>query len=588
VSAVDLAGHLWLLLAALGLNVVVGHAGQPVLGQGAFVAVGGYGTALLADRAGWPQGLAVAVAVAVAGVLGWALGHGATRLQGAYLALATWGFAWLTFAVLVAFPATYGGEQGLVRPAPARLVSHWLGMSWRVTPRWHVAIAALLCLLAVAATRGLSHGPLGLDLAAVREGPQVASSLGIAVGSLRRSTLAVSAATAALAGGGLLLLRGLVAPADVSPLLSVQLYAAVLLGGSASLLGPVVGVALLAALPEVADALADAGGFPAERSRGVVTALLLVLALAARGRLDRLLRGPRRQALQLPAADTDAHDGAGVDAGVAAGRGDGPAPEVVRPAPEVVLSATGIRKAYGALSVLHGVDLDVRAGEVHALVGPNGAGKTTLLRILAGAVPADSGTLAVSGVDVSRAGQRRRVHAGVARTFQQTQLLPGLTVAEQVAAGARATEAAGLVRPLLRTPSWRRAHARSAASVALLLDVAGLAGQEGAPAGALPHGDQRLVQVVRAAATGAQALLLDEPAAGMSAPERARLASTVRALAHAGVGVLLVEHDMRLVGTLADRVTVLADGHVLASGTPDEIRRDRAVRVAYLGLEEAG
>jgi ABC-type branched-subunit amino acid transport system ATPase component len=199
--------------------------------------------------------------------------------------------------------------------------------------------------------------------------------------------------------------------------------------------------------------------------------------------------------------------------------------------------------------------------------------------VLAGAVPADAGRVVVGGRDVSGLGQEDRVRAGVARTFQDTVLFPELTVREHVTVGARARVRSGVWRALAGAPSARREW----------VVARGLAGAElsdlppDARPAALAFGDQRILQVLRAAATGATVLLLDEPAAGMSAAETARLAALLRDLAGNGRAVLLVEHNVRFVAAVADRVTVLAAGRVLAEGTPDEVRADPAVREAYLG-----
>ncbi|HWL37802.1 MAG TPA: ATP-binding cassette domain-containing protein [Frankiaceae bacterium] len=546
-STVDLARDLYLLLAALGLNLAVGYAGQPVLGQGAFVAVGAYGTLLLAAHL--PLGLAALAAVVGAGVLGWVVDFGASRLRGAFLALGTWALAWLAVAVLAAFPGTFGGEQGLLRDAPSVLESPALGLSWRLTPRWHLLFAALLCVGLVSVTRALGRGPLGLDLAALRQGPEAAASVGVRGAALRRTTLALAAAAGALAGAGTAVLLGVVAPSSVAPLLSIQLFVAVLIGGTANPYGPIVGVGLILLLP-------DQG-----RGVGLLTALLLVAALALRDPVRSRL--PR---LRLPARKPRPRQG-----GVYV---PGPPPEG-----EAVLEARGLRKRYGGLPALDGVDLTLRAGEVHALLGPNGSGKTTLLRVLAGAVRPDEGTVTVAGRDVTALGQEGRVRAGVARTFQDTVLFPELTVRDHVRVGARARVRTGLWRAVLGAPSARRDWV-----VVRGLAADGLADLDGdALPEALPYGDQRLLQVLRAAATGATVLLLDEPAAGMSAAETARLAALLRDLAAAGRAVLLVEHNVRFVAAVADRVTVLAEGRVLAEGTPDEVRANPAVHDVYLG-----
>ena len=553
-SEVDLARNLYLLLAALGLNLAVGYAGQPVLGQGAFVAVGGYGTLLLAR--GLPLGLAAALAVLGAGLLGWLLDYGASRLRGAFLALGTWALAWLAAAVLAGFPGTFGGEQGLLRDAPTRLVSRTLGLGWVLTPRTHVVLAALLCAALLLGTRALGRSAVGLDLAALRQGPEAAASVGVNGAALRRDALAASAAFGALAGAGTAVLLGVVAPSSVAPLLSIQLFVAVLIGGTANPYGPLLGVGVLLLLPT---------GVGTERGRGLVTALVLVAALAAREPVARWLASRRRAPDTVPGPEA-------------------PEERVAEPGP-VVLEATGLAKRYGGVPALNGVDLSLRAGEVHALLGPNGSGKTTLLRVLAGAVATDAGTIVVNGVDVTSRDQVARVRAGVARTFQDTVLFPGLTVAEHVAVGARATERPGVWRTVLAVPSARRSRIEAAAWTAEVLAETGLDARAHARPDELTYGEQRLLQVARAAATGAVALLLDEPAAGMSVAETERLRALLRRLAGNGRAVLVVEHNVRFVAAVADRVTVLAAGEVVTAGTPDEVRADPRVRAAYLGEE---
>ena len=553
-NEVDLARNLYLLLAALGLNIAVGYAGQPVLGQGAFVAVGGYGTVLLARD--MPLGVAVLLAVLGAGLLGWVLDYGAARLRGAFLALGTWGLAWLAVSVLRAFPGTFGGEQGLLRPSPARLVSPSLGLGWVLTPGTHVVLAAVLCVALLLGTRALGRGALGLDLAALRQGPDAAASVGVEAVALRRNALAASAAFGALSGAGTVVLLGVIAPSSVQTLLSIQLFVAVLIGGTANPYGPVLGVGVLLLLPT---------GVGTERGRGLATALVLVAALAAREPVARWVAARRRRPPVPPPVEVH-HD---------ADAAPGP----------VVLDARGLAMHYGGVPALSGVDVALRSGEVHALIGPNGSGKTTLLRVLAGAVTPDSGTVVLHGRDVTALDQVARVRAGVARTFQDTVLFPGLTVAQHVAVGARATEPHGSWRTVLAVPSARRSRKVAEAWTAEVLAETGLADHGDALPHELTYGEQRLLQVARAAATGATALLLDEPAAGMSVAEARRLERLLRRLAGNGRAVLVVEHNVRFVSAVADRVTVLAAGEVVTSGTPNVVRADPRVRVAYLGEE---
>jgi branched-chain amino acid transport system permease protein len=560
VSALDLAQALWLLVAVAGLALSVSYAGLPVLGAGAFVAVGGYGTALLGPGGrGWPLGVAALVSIVIAAATGWLVALGASRLEGPYLALATWALAWLVQRCLLAYPDHTGGVDGRTMPSPAHLVSPTLGLDLSLTPRAHVGVSLVACLLLLSALIRVERGPGGLDLAALREGPELALSLGVPVAARRRTVLAVTAGLCALSGAGSTVLLGLVSPADVSPLLSLELFVAVLIGGTARWWGPVIGVAVLTALPHVSDALAQAGGLDVERSRGVVTAALIVAVVALRGPVSRRLRRP----------------------GAAPGRPPVvPEPRRAQGAP-VLLRATGLTVVYDGVTALDDAAITLYGGQVHALVGPNGSGKSTLLKVLAGAI--DAGTVEVDGQAHRGGGVRGRVRAGVVGTPQHTAVLPRLVADRQVGVGARggSRERAAVVRHLFATPSSR--HGSEPVRVAWALEETGLGHLRGADPQRLATGDQRLLQVARAVATGATVLLVDEPAAGMTPDERTRLAAVLRRLAGNGLAVLLVEHDMRLVGEVADSVTVLDVGRVLASGPVDVVRADPAVHRAYLG-----
>jgi branched-chain amino acid transport system permease protein len=557
VNVVDVASDLYLLLAALGLCISVQYADLPILGQSAFVAVGGFGTLQLAAH-GIPLGCAVLLSVLMAGVAGFLLGLGAVRLHGASLALATWGLAWLVASVLAAFPSISGGTQGLTHETPVRLVSHWLGVTITITPTAHLVIAAVLCGITLLALHRLDRGPAGLDLAAMRAGDPLAGSLGVRVRARRRGVLTATAALGALGGAGGALLLGTVAPADVGPLLAVQLLIAVLLAGSWRPWGVVAGFAVIAALPHVADAIASAVDAPAERVRGAITAGLLVLALVLRGVLRRYRVGMRVRGL----------------APVAAGE------ITIETLPATtLLEARDVRVTFGAVKALDGVDLELRAGEVHALVGPNGSGKSTLLRVLAGALRPDSGR-----IDVATSSSA----TDVARTPQRTVMLTGLTPLAQTAVGARAAmhvRFAGL-RHLVATPSSAPYGRGLALHAGHHLAVVGLPHRALADPVSLGAGEQRLLQVARAAATGAPVILLDEPAAGTSAGERTLLVSAIQEYAGNGAAVCIVEHDMRFVSEVSDRVTVLDAGRVLVSGDPATVRRDARVRRAYLGDED--
>jgi ABC-type branched-subunit amino acid transport system ATPase component len=238
------------------------------------------------------------------------------------------------------------------------------------------------------------------------------------------------------------------------------------------------------------------------------------------------------------------------------------------------------------LRALDDVDIALLAGQVHALIGPNGSGKSTLLRVLSGDLAPSAGQVTVAGaVQPLRTTPQDRVRAGVARTPQRTGLLPGTGPARQVAIGVRggARLRQSVLRHLIAAPSAWRAQAASREVVHAALRETRLVPVAGVAPAALTVGEQRLLQIARTLATGPRVLLLDEPAAGMTSDERGRLRHVLRRLAGNGLALLLVEHDMRLVNDVADHVTVLDAGRVIASGRPDAIRADPEVRAAYLG-----
>ncbi|MBM0274918.1 ABC transporter ATP-binding protein [Micromonospora tarensis] len=239
-----------------------------------------------------------------------------------------------------------------------------------------------------------------------------------------------------------------------------------------------------------------------------------------------------------------------------------------------LLSAEEVTVRYGSLAALDGVDLCVHDGQRHALIGPNGAGKTTLLNVIAGATKPQRGTVRFAGRNVSRLGPAARARRGINRIHQRPAVFPTLTATENVVVAA--------LPRVTADPGWwpgrRRRAARHRAGA--LLEQLGLADLATVPAGHLAHGQRRQLEIAMALAGRPRLLLLDEPAAGLSAVEVGRLVEVLQALPRA-VAVLLVEHRLDLVYALSDAVSVLRDGQTLAAGTPDEIRTSPLVRQAY-------
>ncbi len=533
------ARDLYLLVAVIGLAPAVAQAGMPFLAQSAFVALGGMGTLQL-ERAGLPIGGAGLLTIVAGAALAYGLGLLLARADTAHTALATWALAWLVYTALLAFPVLSGGDEGLTRPAPDHVETIFGRLT--LTAGVHFAAALVLCAVALWATARMRRGPAGLDLAAARDEPALAASLGAPLARRRAQALAAGGACGAAAGAGIAVLLGVAAPADVSPLLALQLFAAAIVGGRDPRLGPLLGFAVIWAIEPLADAISGIAGVA---STGVVTAALLVAAIALRPLTERLAS---REAEPAPPEE----------------------PGALEPA-RGALEARDLAVSLGGRRILHGLDLTLAPGEVHALVGPNGSGKTTALRLLAGDLAPARGTVSGGG--------------RVVRTFQELAGFSTLTPYRQMrlavqagdpAPGAALADFAGLPSALDRGAGRDR---RAWAALAL----AGLTQQAHATPHALGTGERRLLHLAAAAATGAPVLLLDEPAAGMGPAERETLLRALRRLADAGRSVLVVEHDLKLVGRAAARVTVLDDGRVIATGPPEEAISAPEVQRAYLG-----
>jgi branched-chain amino acid transport system permease protein len=567
-----MAAGLYVALAAVGLNFAVGMAGMASLGQGAFVGIGAFGAALLRVKTGWDPVTAAAGGAALASVAGVVVGAGAIRLRGPFVAVATWIFSWLVALALVAFPSISGGSQGLALPVAGANLS-LAGGSFRLTPGVHYEVALALLAITLLAFAVLAHGPAGLALSAARQAPPAARTLGVKATHLQRGAFAVAAALGGLAGALGVQLAGVADTTAYGTLLSVELFVAVLLGGEGTVFGPLLGATVLAVIPRVAGGLGSAAGIAAERFEPVLAAAILLVALiVGRGGLLGLLhtlRGRRQPATAVPTEE-------------ASRRGE-PGPGKVPPAP-LVLEAEGLAKRFQGLAALDGVSVRLARGEVRALIGPNGSGKTTCLRILAGTMRTDGGRIVLEGRDLTVAPTPERVRAGIVRTLPTVTLFTDLTVLQHAVVGTLAGRRySGMARTMLATPLCRSEAAARRRAAQRALEAAGLEPYADRPVRSLSPIDQRLLILATAYASSPKVLMLDEPSAGLSPREAQRVVALLNAFRAEGTALLLVEHNLRVVGALADRVTVLDAGVVIAEGTVGEITRNPAVREAYLG-----
>lgn len=522
----DLAGGLYLACAAVGLGLVVGVAGLPSLAQGAFMATGAIVAAHVLER-GAPSAVAAVAGCVAGGAAGAVVGVAFGRLPRAGFAAATWIVSWLVALAVLSVTGLLGGAQGIV-------------VSGGPTTTGHYELALGLTVLAVLGFAALARSPFGLGLAAAREREPAATALGVRFRRGRAIAVTASAAVAGLAGALAVQLAGVADPASYGPYLSFKLFVIVLVGGALAPLGGVAGAAVLGVLSVAADTVGSLENVSATRAHELLAAIMLlgVVSLGWEG----IVRPARRR--RFAAGSAPARPG------------------------ERGLEARGLVKRYEALVAADDVAVRATPRTVTALIGPNGSGKTTVLRMLAGTVVPDAGS--IDGGEAA------------VRTLQATSVFPSLSALEHllVASGGRRRRA-GFLRSLFATPQHRAEDSAFVAEAETILARFGL--PRDTPAGELSAGDQRVLMLASAYATGAPVLLVDEPTAGASATEAARVAEILRELRGEGLALIVVEHNLGVVRQLADHVVVLDAGRVVAEGTPDDVARDERARAAYLG-----
>jgi branched-chain amino acid transport system ATP-binding protein len=251
----------------------------------------------------------------------------------------------------------------------------------------------------------------------------------------------------------------------------------------------------------------------------------------------------------------------------------------------MLLRASGLRKSFGGVRAVQDISLSVPAGAVFAVIGPNGAGKSTLLNLLSGVYHPDAGSVAFDGADLTRVRAHRRVRHGIARTFQKIRLFPHLSALDNVVAGFHIHTSIPAWQYVVHGPAFRASRARCREEAARLLAFMGLAARASIVAGSLSYGERRMLEIARALATAPRLLMVDEPAAGLNVQEVENLIERLQILRRDGLTILVVEHNMDLVMTIADRVLVIDYGQHLFEGAPAEVQRHPAVIAAYLGDE---
>jgi branched-chain amino acid transport system permease protein len=543
-------------LAAIGLVLLL-QAGQVALGQAAFMGIGGYISALVARALGIDSVLTLMLAVAVTAVIAAAFGLITLRLRGHYLPLATLAFGIAISGVFTAWHDVTGGASGLDKIPSLGLFGHVIA-----DDRIYAQLIWIAVLLAVCGVNRLRVSRIGRAIATLESHDGMARSFGVDTTALRIKVFVLSAVLAALAGGLYVHLLRFVSPSPFGLLSSFKLLIMAVVGGPVSAAGAVLGaVTLESAQWTLQDVLARWGA--SGNLEVIVFGILLVVMLL---RFPRGLWPTVEKRFPAPAARR--RDGAGLPM-----RRPDVAPG------EVLLDLKDVGIRFGGLQALADVDMVLRRGEFVGLIGPNGAGKTTLFSIISGLQRQTAGTVMLFGAPLPKS--HRIVRSGMARTFQHVQLVPEMSVIENAALGTYWRTRAGIGRSLLALDGAESRQALATAHAALLR--VGLAAEADLPAGSLPLGKQRIVEIARALVADPQILLLDEPAAGLRFSEKLMLVKILRQLQAENVTILLVEHDMELVMGCVQRLVVLDRGRVIAEGTPQDVQANPAVIAAYLG-----
>ena len=539
-------------ILASSFNLLIGYAGLFALSHAAFFGVGAYATAILAAKLGVPCPWPMFAGIAITAALGVVIALPALRIGGDYLVIVTLALQIIVTAVLLNWTDLTGGTDGIRAIPRVELAGVKLD-----TPGKFLPLALVVAAICFAIAWRLGASPFGRALKAMRENEAATQAIGKNIVAMKLSVFAIAAALASVAGSLYAHYVTFVSAEGFTVELTIYLLAMVIVGGTGNLVGSLVGALILAVLPELLK-FVDMPSDIADKVRQMLYGLLLIVML-------RL----RPQGL-LPESASAHHYDAPPER-----------PPVATQVAAAALEGRGLERRFGGIVAVAGLDITIEPGRITGLIGPNGAGKTTAFNLLTGFLQPDRGEVRYRGRSLNGLKPHQIVHQGVARSFQDLKLFTGLTVLENVLVALPRQRGDHL--PYVYFAPWlvRREERDNLARAMAILEFVGLGARAADLAADLSYAEEKLLVVARLLATGAEALLFDEPLSGLAPNALAKVLPLFKRLAESGRTLCIIEHNLDVIRELCDRVVFLDEGRKLAEGSSEDLMRNPELSERY-------